>query len=418
MAEIKEAVLVDAVRTPFCRSGEKGFFRNVRSDDMGVVVLQELVKRTRLDPGLIDEVILGAVEMIGEQAHPGRNILCLADFPFEVPGLSLERACVTAMSAVHVAAMSIQCGVGDIYIAGGIDSMTHLSLPVVTPDTDFDELLKMKGTMLSAMNPNPRMYERANPVDLVGGITAEKLAAMYDISREEMDKWALMSHQRAVAAQKEGRFKNEIAPVEGELADGTKKLIDFDQGPRADSTLEKISSLPTPFKPVGGRINAASSSGTADGAAAVMLMSKDKAKEFGLRPLATIRAMAVAACDPTIMGYSVVPATKKALEMTGLSIDDMELIEVNEAFAVVPIVFMREFGLKDPERINVNGGACALGHPVGASGARLIGTLAYEMIRRGSRWGLAAICGGYGQGGATIVERESYWDGRYAFCGE
>lgn len=415
---MKEAVVVDAVRTPFCRSGEKGFFRNVRSDDMGVIVLQELVKRTGVGPGLIDEVILGAVEMMGEQAHPGRNVLFLAGFPFEVPGLSLERACVTAMSSVHVAAMSIQCGLGDIYIAGGIDSMTHLSLPVVTPDTDFDELLKVKGTMLSAMNPNPRMYERANPVDFVGGITAEKLAEMYDVSREEMDKWALMSHQRAVAAQKEGRFKNEIVPVEGELLDGTKKLIDFDQGPRAGSILEKISSLPTPFKPVGGRINAASSSGTADGAAAVMLMSKDKAKEFGIKPLATIRAMAVAACDPTIMGYSVIPATKKALDGAGLSMDDMELIEVNEAFAVVPIVFMREFGLKDAERINVNGGACALGHPVGASGARLIGTLAYEMIRRGSRWGLAAICGGYGQGGATILERESYWGGRHAFSGE
>jgi len=418
MAEMKEAVLVDAVRTPFCRSGEKGFLRNVRSDDMGVVVLQELVKRTRVDPALVDEVILGAVEMMGEQAHPGRNVLFLADFPFEVPGLSLERACVTAMSAIHVAAMSIQCGMGDIYIAGGIDSMTHLSLPVVTPDTDFDELLKVKGTMLSAMNPNPKMYKRANPVDLVGGVTAEKLAEMYDISREEMDRWALMSHQRAVAAQREGKFKWEIVPIEGELVDGTKKLIDADQGPRADSTLEKIASLPTPFKPVGGRINAASSSGTADGAAAAMLMSKEKARELGLKPLATIRAMAVAACDPTIMGYSVVPATRRALNHIGLSIDDMELIEVNEAFAVVPLVFMKELGIKDAERINVNGGACAIGHPVGASGARLVGTLAYEMLRRGSRWGLAAICGGYGQGGATILEREDYWEGRYAFSGQ
>ena len=418
MAEIKEAVLVDAVRTPFCRSGDKGFFRNVRSDDMGVVVLQELAKRTRVDPALVDEVILGAVEMMGEQAHPGRNVLFLANFPFEVPGLSLERACVTAMSSIHVAAMSIQCGIGDIYIAGGIDSMTHLSLPVVTPDTDFDALLKVQGTMLSAMNPKPRMYQRANPVDLVGGVTAEKLAEMYDIPRDEMDRWALMSHQRAVAAQREGRFRDEIVPIEGELLDGTRKLVDLDQGPRADSTLEKIASLPTPFKPVGGRINAASSSGTADGAAAVMLMSKDKAREFGLKPLATIRAMAVAACDPTIMGYSVVPATRKALNYVGLSTDDMELIEVNEAFAVVPLVLMREFGIKDAERINVNGGACALGHPVGASGARLVGTLAYEMLRRGSRWGLATICGGFGQGGATILEREDYGEGGYAFSGQ
>jgi acetyl-CoA acyltransferase len=407
MAELREAVIVDMVRTPFCRSGkEKGYFRNFRSDDMGVAVLQEITRRNGINPGDVEDVILGAVEQLGEQAHPGRNCLVLAGFPYEVAGFSVERACVTAMSAVHVAAMGVQSGMGDIYIAGGIDSMTHLSLPVVTPDTDFDALLKQPGTMLSAMNPNPRMYGTLNPLELVGGITAEKLARDYDVPREDMDRWGLMSHQRAVAAQKAGRFRREIVPCEGLSPEGAPVTVENDVGPRESSTYEKIASLPTPFMPEGGRINAATSSGTADGAAVCLIMSKEKAREMGRKPLATIRALAVAGCDPRIMGYSVVPATRKALKRANLAVDQIQLIEINEAFAVVPLVWMREFGVKSNDHINVNGGACAIGHPVGASGARLVGHLAFEMERRGLRWGLATICGGYGQGGATILERE------------
>lgn len=414
MPELREAVIVDFVRTPFGRAHkEKGFLRKVRSDDMGVMVLQEIVKRTNIDPIEVDEVILGAVEPLGEQAHPARNCLVLAGFPFDVPGLSVERTCVTAMSSVHVAALSVMAGMGDIYIAGGLDSMTHIALPVVTPDTDFDELLKEENTMLSAMDPNPAMYDTLNPLELVGGITAEKLVAEYNIPREEMDRWALMSNMRAVEAQKAGRFKEEIVPVKGHDDGGEEFMLDYDQCPRADSTYEKIASLPTPFMPDGGKVNAASASGTADGAAVCMVMSKEKAREKGLKPFATIRAMGVAGCDPTIMGYSVVPATKKALKMSGFDLSKIELIEINEAFACVPIVFMKEFGVGTPDIINVNGGACALGHPVGATGARLIGTLAYEMGRRGNRWGLATICGGYGQGGTTIIEREDYDWGEY-----
>jgi acetyl-CoA acyltransferase len=409
MAEMKEAVIVDMVRTPFCRSGkEKGTFRDFRSDDMGVEVLKEITRRNDVDPGDVEDVILGAVEQLGEQAHPGRNCLVLAGFPYDVAGLSVERACVTAMSAVHVAAMGVQSGMGDIFIAGGLDSMTHLSLPVVTPDTDFEALLKEPGTMLSAMNPNPRMYGTLNPLELVGGLTAEKLAADYDIPREDMDRWGLMSNQRAVAAQQAGRFKREIVPCEGLAPDGTGVTVEDDVGPRANSTYEKIASLPTPFMPEGGRINAATSSGTADGAAVCLIMSKEKAKEMGKKPIATIRALAVAGCDPRIMGYSVVPATRKALKRANLTVDQIELVEINEAFAVVPLVWMKEFAVTSNDHINVNGGACALGHPVGASGARLVGHLAFEMERRGLRWGLATICGGYGQGGATILEREDY----------
>ncbi len=407
MPEMKEAVIVDMVRTPFCRSGEeKGYFRDFRSDDMGVAVLQEIVKRNNVDPGEVEDVILGAVEQMGEQAHPGRNCLVLAGFPYEVAGFSVERACVTAMSSVHVAAMAVQSGHGDIFIAGGIDSMTHLSLPVVTPDTDFDALLKKPGTMLSAMNPNPKMYGTLDPLELVGGITAEKLAKDYDIPREDMDRWGVMSNHRAVAGQKSGAFKREIVPCEGLLPDGTTVMVDNDIGPRENSSYEKVASLPTPFMPGEGRINAATSSGTADGAAVCLIMSKEKAKEKGLKPVATIRTLAVAGCDPRIMGYSVVPSTRKALERAGLTIDQMDLIEINEAFAAVPLVLMKELGVTNNEHINVNGGACAIGHPVGASGARLVGHLAFELERRGLRWGLATICGGYGQGGATILERE------------
>ncbi len=409
MAELREAVIVDCVRTPFGRAHkEKGFMRNIRSDDMGVMVLQDVVKRTGIEPMEVDEVILGAVEQLGEQAHPGRNCLVLAKFPFEIPGLSVERACVTAMSSIHVAAMSVMCGMGDIYIAGGIDSMTHISLPVVTPDTDFDELLKEENTMLSAMNPNPAMYDELNPLELVGGITAEKLVQMYNITRKEMDEWAVMSNLRAVEAQKAGRFKEEIMPVTGLDEAGNEFTLDYDQGPRANSSYEKASTLPTPFMPEGGTITAASASGTADGAAVCMVMSKEMAREKGLKPFATIRAIGVAGCDPTIMGYCVVPATKKALKMWGKDIQNIELIEINEAFACVPIVFMKEFEMGSPEIINVNGGACAIGHPVGATGARITGTLAYEMNRRKNRYGLATICGGYGQGGTTILEREDY----------
>jgi acetyl-CoA acetyltransferase family protein len=390
--------------------------RHIRSDDMGVMVLQETVKRTGVDPIEVDDVILGAVEQLGEQAHPGRNCLVLAGFPFDVPGLSIERACVTAMSSVHYAALAVMAGMGDIYIAGGIDSMTHIALPVVTPDTDFDELLKEENTMLSSMNPNPAMYDNLNPLELVGGITAEKLVSEFEIPREEMDRWAVMSNLRAVEAQQAGRFKDEIMTIKAHKEDESEFDLDYDQGPRANTTYEKIATLPTPFMPDGGTINAASASGTADGAAVCMVMSKEKAREKGLKPFATIRALGVKGCDPTIMGYSVVPATKQALKMWGGKLEDIELIEINEAFACVPIVFIKDFGL-DPEKakeiINVNGGACALGHPVGATGARIVGTLAYEMNRRGNRWGLATICGGYGQGGTTILEVEDYDFGEY-----
>src|SRR5215472_2920357 len=343
--------------------------------------------------------------MMGEQAHPGTAIPFLAGFPPHVTGMSVERACTTAMMSVHIAAMNVRCGLGDVYIAGGLDSMTHFRIPVIKDGMDMDAIIKEGGHMLAAMNPNPRMMERINPIELNGGQGAERLCDRFDITRRELDEWALLSHRRAVAAHDAGRFADEIVAVEGLSPDGTKVLIDRDQGPRADTSLEKIAALQPIYRP-DGRITAAAASGQADGAAVCMVMSRQAAERRGVRPLARIHTLGVGACDPRDLIYSAIPATHKALERSGLAMRDMEVIEINEAFACAPIALMREFEMGDAgrEKINVNGGACALGHPVGASGARLVGTLALEMRRRGSRYGLATICGGMGQGAATILE--------------
>jgi acetyl-CoA C-acetyltransferase len=257
------------------------------------------------------------------------------------------------------------------------------------------------------------MWARVDNQAMMGmGITAEYLSDKLDISREDMDQWALRSNLRAAAAQAEGKFRCEIVPIEVDLPEG-RTVIDYDQDVRADSTIEKIRTLPPVYKP-DGKVNAASSSKESDGGSMSMLMSKDKAKELGLKPMVTIRSLAVAGCDPAIMGYSAYLSSKKALERTGVSAKDIDLWETNEAFAVVPLALIKELGV-DPEKVNVNGGACCIGHAVGASGIRMLGTLAHEMNRRGSRYGVASICGGMGQGTAMVVEREEYWDGRAAF---
>lgn len=406
MSQLRDVVMVGYVRTPFGRADPKrGVFRNLRSDDLAALVLKEIVRRTNVAPGDVDGIILGAVEMLGEQAHPGTAIPFLAGFPPQVTGLSVERACTTAMMAVHVATMNIQCGMGDTYIAGGLDSMTHFRIPTIKDGMDMSEIIKEGGHMLATMNPNPRMLEKINPIELNGGQGAERLCDRYGFERRELDEWALLSHRRAVAAQDAGRFDEEILPVEGLSPDGAPFLCKHDQGPRRDTTLEKIASLPPVYRPEG-RITAATASGQADGAAVCMLMSREEAERRGLRPICRIHTLAIAACDPTDLIYSAIPASQKALARSGLRADQLDLIEVNEAFACAPLALMRALELPPAaaERINVNGGACAIGHPVGASGARLIGTLALELRRRGGRFGLATICGGMGQGAATIVE--------------
>lgn len=406
MSNEREAMLVGYVRTPFGKADpQRGVFRHVRSDDLATVVLQTVLARTGVPAGDVAGVILGAVEMMGEQAHPGTAIPFLAGFPPHVTGLSIERACTTAMMAVHVAAMSVQCGLGNVYLAGGLDSMTHFRIPVIKDGMDMDAIIKEGGHMLASMNPNPKMMERINPIELNGGQGAERLCERYDITRAELDQWALLSHQRAIAAQEAGRFADEIVPVDGLLPDGTPARIDRDQGPRADTSLERIASLQPIYRP-DGRITAAAASGQADGAAVCMVMSRAAAERRGLKPLARIHTIATGACDPRDLIYSAIPATHNALDRAGLPMSAMEVVEINEAFACAPIALMREFGMPaaSAARINPNGGACAIGHPVGASGARLVGTLALEMRRSGARYGLATICGGMGQGAATILE--------------
>jgi len=406
MSDERDAVLVGYVRTPFGKADpERGWFRQVRSDDLASIVLQEVLRRIDVAPGDVNGVILGAVEMMGEQAHPGTAVPFLAGFPDHVTGLSVERACTTAMMSVHIAAMSVQCGLGEVYLAGGLDSMTHFRIPVIKDGMDMDAIIKEGGHMLAAMNPNPRMMERINPIELNGGQGAERLCDRYGITRRELDAWALLSHRRAVAAQEAGRFADEIVPVDGLTPEGAARRFDRDQIPRADTTLEKIAGL-QPIYRADGRITAAAASGQADGAAVCVVMSRREAARRGLRPLAAIHTIAMGACDPRDLIYSAIPATHKAFERSGLTMDEMQLVEINEAFACAPIALMREFKMAegDAEKINVNGGACALGHPVGASGARLVGTLALEMRRRGVRYGLATICGGMGQGAATILE--------------
>jgi acetyl-CoA acetyltransferase family protein len=403
MAEIREAVLAGYVRTPFGRADpRRGVFREVRSDDLAVTVLHAALARTGLAPGDVDGIILGAVEMMGEQAHPGTAIPFLAGFPPHVVGLSIERACTTAMMSVHVATTQIACGLGDVYLAGGLDSMTHFRIPTIKDGMDMESVIKEGGHMLATMNPNPKLFEILNPIELNGGQGAERLAAQYAIGREEMDRWALASHRRAIAARE--RLREEIVPVPGLDLEGRPIEVTDDQGPRADTTYEKIAALAPVYRP-DGTITAASSSGQADGAAVCVVMAADVARRRGIAPLARIHTIATGACAPTDLIRSAIPATRRALERSGLSIGDMSVIEVNEAFACAPLALMREFDVADAERVNPNGGACALGHPVGASGARLVGTAALELRRRQGRWALATICGGMGQGAATILER-------------
>jgi len=416
MAKLREAVIVDFVRTPFGRASKKrpGFFADVRSDDLGIIAVQALMKRTRVDPASIDDIIIGTPTQIGEQANVARDISLAAGFPFEVAGISVDRACCSSMAGAQFAATAIQSGAAEIIIAGGLESLSHFGNPVILPDADFWELMK---EYAARWQPNAKIFDRIDPTAILGlGLAAETVAEKFDISKEELDQWALRCNFRAAAAQREGKLKNQMIPVEVKLPDGTSALIDYDQCVKADSTIEKIRSLSPIYKP-DGRLNAASCSKEVDGAAAAMFMSREKARELGLKPMATVRSIAWSGIDPGIAPYGVCPVSKKALERAGLSAGDIDLWETNEAFAVVPLVLIKDLGI-DPERVNVNGGACSIGHPVGASGIWLLGTMSHEMNRRKARYGLASIPGGAGQATAILVEREKYWKGRSAFLEE
>lgn len=398
-------VIVDAIRTPIGNLG--GGLAAVRPDDLAALVLRALVERNHLHGGEIDEVYLGCANQAGEDnRNVARMATLLAGLPPEVPALTVNRLCASGLAAVNLAARAILTGDGEVFLAGGVESMSRApyALPKAEKGFPFGNLTAWD-TALGWRFPNPKI-EAMYGIESMGE-TAENLAEMTGIPRAEQDRFALQSHQRALAAQDEGRFTDEILPVEIPQRKGEPIRVAKDERPRRDTTLESLAALPPIFRK-GGTVTAGNSSGLNDGAAGLLLMSESKARQLGLKPMARIVSSAAAGVLPRIMGIGPVPAARKALAKAGLSIEQIGLVELNEAFAVQALAVIRELNLSE-EIVNVNGGAIALGHPLGCSGARVLTTLLYEMRRRASTqprpfYGLAMLCVGVGQGEATIVE--------------
>jgi acetyl-CoA C-acetyltransferase len=391
---LQEVVVIDGVRTPIGKYG--GALAGVRPDDLAALALRRLVERTGIDPAGVDDVFWGAANQAGEDnRNVARMAVLLAGLPVEVGGATVNRLCGSGLQAVVSAAREIQVGACEIVIAGGEESMTRAPFVLPKPDGAFERGNRtMYDSTLGWRMLNPRMEELYPPVSL--GQTAENVAERYGISREHQDAWALRSHERALAAHETCRFSEEIVPVEVPAGRGETVVVERDEGPRLDTSLEKLSRLRPAFVD-GGTVTAGNSSQLNDGAAALLLTSASRAEALGLRPLVRFVDAASAGVDPAYMGIGPVPATRKLLARTGLSVDELDVIELNEAFASQVLACIRELGL-DPERVNPNGGSIALGHPLGASGARLAVTLAHEISRRTLRYGLATMCIGVGQG--------------------
>ena len=397
------AVIVDAIRTPIGALG--GALALVRPDDMAALVLREIVRRNGIDPALVEEVIFGCANQAGEDnRNVARMAALLAGLPVEMAGVTVNRLCASGLNAINQAARAIKAGEGDVYIAGGVESMSRApySIPKAEAGFSFGNLTAWD-TALGWRYPNPVMKE-IHGTDSMGE-TAENIAKERPhITREKQDAFSLRSHQRAIAAIDSGRFKQEIVPVSIPQKKGDPKLVDTDERPRRDTTMESLAKLKPAFAKEGGTVTAGNSSGLNDGASALLLMSEEKANALNLKPLARIVASASAGVPPRVMGYGPIPATRKALQRAGLNINDIGLVELNEAFAVQSLAVMEDLEL-DPEIVNVNGGAIAIGHPLGCSGARLVTTLVHEMKLRGNvKYGLATLCVGVGQGEATILE--------------
>jgi 3-oxoadipyl-CoA thiolase len=399
---LREAWIVDAVRTPIGRYG--GALAAVRPDDLAAVVLRAVVERTGVDPGLVEDVILGCANQAGEDNRDvARMALLLAGFPVEVGGLTVNRLCGSGLQAINSAAHAIAVGDGDVFIGGGVESMTRAPYVQLKPAAPYDRGdREMADTTLGWRFVNPRLAERHYPYSM--GETAENVAERWGVSRDRQDAFALESQHRAIAAIEAGRFEDQIVPVSVPQRKGDPVIVDRDEHPRADTNAEALARLRPAFRPEGGSVTAGNSSGINDGAAATMLVEAGRARDLGLRPLARVVATAVAGVDPAFMGIGPIPATRKVLERAGLEVRDLDVIELNEAFASQSLVCIDELGL-DPARVNVNGGAIALGHPLGMSGARLMTMLTHELRRSGGQFGLATMCIGVGQGIATIVER-------------
>ncbi len=397
----EEAVILAAVRTPMGRYA--GALKDVRPDDLAATTIAEAVRRADVVHGEIEDVIFGCANQSGEDnRNVARMALLLAGLPVEVAGQTVNRLCGSGLQAVNAAAHAISAGEGTVYVAGGVESMTRAPYVLGKPAAAFPRgEMKMYDTTLGWRFINPRLAEMHQPFSM--GETAENVAEKYGISRADQDAFAVESHRRAIAAIDAGRFRDEIVPVDVPAGKAGIARVDTDEQPRRDTSLEKLAQLKPAFRQ-GGSVTAGNSSGINDGAAALVLASRSRAESEGWRPLARIVASAVAGVDPAFMGLGPIPATRKALQRAGLGVPDLDLVEINEAFASQSLQCMRELGL-DPARTNVNGGAIALGHPLGCSGARLLTTLLYELERRDGRFGLATMCIGVGQGIATVIER-------------
>ncbi|MGO0061311.1 thiolase family protein [Brevibacillus fluminis] len=381
---MREAVIVEAVRTPVGK--RNGALSGIRADDLAATVLREIVQRAGISAAIIEDVIMGCVTQIGEQSVDiGRVAALIAGYPIHVPGTTIDRQCGSSQQAVHFAAQAIASGDMDVVVAAGIESMSRVPMLSSRQDAAYSEQLTSRYEMIHQ------------------GLSAERIAQKWGLSRQQMEEFALQSHQKAAAAQQQGRFEREIMPLSVTLADGTSKTVAADEGPRADTSLEKLATLKPSFSE-NGSIHAGVASQISDGAAAVLLMSREKAEELGLKPRFRVITRVVVGSDPTLMLTGPIPATEKALKKAGLGIGDIDVFEVNEAFACVPMAWLKETGA-DPAKLNPNGGAIALGHPLGASGARLMTTMMHELERTGGRYGLQTMCEGHGMANATIIER-------------
>ncbi|WP_336882404.1 thiolase family protein [Priestia koreensis] len=383
---MREVVIVEGVRSAVGR--RNGVFKDIRPDDLAADVLKGLVERAGIDPALIEDIIFGCVTQSGEQAGDIARVSALiAGFPIEVPGTTIDRQCGSSQQAVHFAAQAILSGDMDVVIAGGVESMSRTPMGSNYQGAPLSEKLKEKHHMVHQ------------------GVSAELIAEKYGFTREELDQFSLQSHQKALKAQAEGRFEREILPLQVTLEDGTIETVKQDSGPRKETSLEALGTLKTVFKE-DGVIHAGNASQISDGAAALLLISKERAESLGLKPRFRVHTRVVVGSDPTLMLTGPIPATQKALEKSGLSLDEIDIFEVNEAFAPVVMAWLKETGA-DPSKLNPNGGAISLGHPLGASGARIMITMMHELERTGGRFGLQTMCEGHGMANATIIERLS-----------
>ena len=386
---MKDAVIVDAIRTPMGRS-KGGVFRHVRAENLSAVLIEALMERNdSLNPADIEDVIWGCVQQTLEQGfNIARMASVIAGIPYTVSAQTVNRLCGSSMTAIHSAALSVQTGNGDVFVCGGVEHMGHIPM---THGVDVNPALSLNAAKASGMM----------------GLTAEMLGRLNGISREAQDEFALASHQKATAATEQKRWKNELVPVAGHDGDGIPLMVSTDEVIRADASIEALAKLRPSFDPTGS-VTAGNSSAISDGAAAVLIMSKEKADELGLKPMAKIVSVASAGCDPAIMGRGPVPSTKKALKRAGLSLDDIDYFELNEAFAAQSLAVIKEMKLTERmDRINLKGGAIALGHPLGCSGTRITGALAHILQEKDAQFGVATMCVGLGQGVTTVLERIS-----------